>query len=102
MSPLLLNVMNALVPVPPVPEYTECPCFCQPPMRPKARGLVQHGGSPGWLEESDPAGVIKYVMEGRTACLFRTTRLALTGAAQLRDHGISSCCYKINVHNHTS
>ncbi len=25
-------------------------------MRPKARGLVQHGGPPGWLEESDPAG----------------------------------------------
>ncbi len=24
-------------------------------MRPKARGLVQHGGPPGWLEESDPA-----------------------------------------------
>ncbi len=24
-------------------------------MRPKARGLVQHGGPSGWLEESDPA-----------------------------------------------
>jgi hypothetical protein len=25
-------------------------------MRPKARGLTQHGGPPGWLEESDPEG----------------------------------------------
>ncbi len=43
-------------------------------MRPKARGLVQHGGPPGWLEESDPAGVILYVMDGlyRMPSLFRT------------------------------
>ncbi len=33
-------------------------------MRPKARGLAQHGGPPGWLEESDPAGVILYLMDG--------------------------------------
>ncbi len=33
-------------------------------MRPKARGLVHHGGPPGWLE-SDPAGVILYVMDGQ-------------------------------------
>jgi hypothetical protein len=32
------------------------------PMRPKARRLAQHGGPPGWLEESDP-GVILYVMD---------------------------------------
>jgi hypothetical protein len=25
-------------------------------MRPKARGLAQQGGPPGWLEKSDPAG----------------------------------------------
>ena len=31
-------------------------------MRPKARGLAQHGGPPGWLEESDSAGVILYVI----------------------------------------
>jgi hypothetical protein len=24
------------------------------PMRPKARALAQHGGPPGWLEESNP------------------------------------------------
>jgi hypothetical protein len=29
-------------------------------MRPKARGMAQHGGP----EESDPAGVILYVMDG--------------------------------------
>jgi hypothetical protein len=34
------------------------------PMRAKARGMVPHGGPPGWLEESDPAGVILYVMDG--------------------------------------
>jgi hypothetical protein len=33
------------------------------PMRPKARGLAQHGGPPGWLKESDPVGVILYVMD---------------------------------------
>jgi hypothetical protein len=33
-------------------------------MRTKAIGLVQHGGPPGWLEESYPAGVIFYVMDG--------------------------------------
>jgi hypothetical protein len=29
-----------------------------------ARGLAQHGGPPGWLEESDPAGCHLYVMDG--------------------------------------
>ncbi len=33
-------------------------------MRPKARVLAQNGGPPGGLEESDPAGVILYVMDG--------------------------------------
>ncbi len=33
-------------------------------MRPKARGLAQHSGPPGWLEESDPAGVLLYMMNG--------------------------------------
>jgi hypothetical protein len=32
-------------------------------MGPKARGLVQHDGPPGWLE-SDPAGVVLYMMDG--------------------------------------
>ncbi len=31
-------------------------------LRPKARGLAQHGGPPGWLEESDLAGVILYAV----------------------------------------
>jgi hypothetical protein len=26
------------------------------PMKPKVREMTQHGGPPGWLEESDPAG----------------------------------------------
>ncbi len=32
-------------------------------MRPKARGLARHGSPPGYLEESDPAGVILYMMD---------------------------------------
>jgi hypothetical protein len=39
---------------------------------------------------------------GRTACLFRTVPIAMTGAAQLRADAFSSCCYIINVHNHPS
>ncbi len=39
---------------------------------------------------------------GRTACLFRTVPVALTWAAQLQANRISSCCYKVNVHNHWS
>jgi hypothetical protein len=38
----------------------------------------------------------------RTACLFRTVPVALTGAARLRADGISICCYIVNVHNHPS
>jgi hypothetical protein len=33
-------------------------------MRLKARGLAQLDGLPGWLEESDLAGVILNVMDG--------------------------------------
>ncbi len=36
---------------------------------------------------------------GRTACLFRTVPVTLTGAANPRADGISSCCYLVNVHN---
>jgi hypothetical protein len=32
-------------------------------MRPKDRGLAHHGGPLGWLEESDPVGVVLYVMD---------------------------------------
>ncbi len=32
-------------------------------MRLKARGLAQNGGPPGWMEESDPTGVILYMMD---------------------------------------
>ncbi len=33
-------------------------------LKPKARGLAQHGGPPDLLEESDPTGVILNVMDG--------------------------------------
>jgi hypothetical protein len=71
-------------------------------MRPKIRGLAQHGGPPGWLERSDLAGGILFVIDGRIGCLFHTVPVALTGAAQLRADGISSCCYIVNVFNHPS
>ena len=74
-------------------------------MRPKARGLAQHGGPPGWLEESDPADVILYVIDEpyRLPLQYRTVPVALTGAAQLRAEGISSCSYILNdTHNHPS
>jgi hypothetical protein len=65
-------------------------------MRPKDTGLAQHGGPPGWQEESDPAGVIVLVMDGPYRLPFPYhTFSALTGAAQLRSDGISSCCYTL-------
>jgi hypothetical protein len=48
----------------------------------EATGLAQQSILPGWLEESDLAGVILHVMGRRTACLLRTVPVALTGAAQ--------------------
>jgi hypothetical protein len=56
-------------------------------MRPKARGLAQHGGTPGWLEESDPAGVILYVTDGPYSLSFSYRTGCLTGAAKLRAEG---------------
>ncbi len=47
-------------------------------MRPKARGLAQQGGPPGWLEESDPAGVILYAMD--RSYHLPTVPVALRGA----------------------
>jgi hypothetical protein len=70
-------------------------------MRPKARKLARQGSPPGWLEESDPGGVIWYVRDGRAVPPIRFpygTAVALTGTALLRDDGISSCCYTLNVH----
>jgi hypothetical protein len=39
--------------------------------------MAQHGGPSGWLEESDPAGVILYVMDGpyRLPFLYPTMQL---------------------------
>jgi hypothetical protein len=33
-------------------------------MSSKVRGLAKNGGLPGWLGESDPTGVILYMMDG--------------------------------------
>jgi hypothetical protein len=70
------------------------PCDCMHnPMRPKARGLAQNAGPPGWLEKSDPAGR-DFISDGRsispaltdhTACLglglLNYERLAIPAAA---------------------
>jgi hypothetical protein len=64
-------------------------------------GWPNMAASLGWLEESDPSGVILYVMDGPCpACLFRSLLIALTGAAQMRADEISNCCYIVNVSNH--
>ncbi len=48
-------------------------------MRQKARRLAQTDGPPGFLEESDPAEVFIYVMDGQyTACHFRAVPVALS------------------------
>jgi hypothetical protein len=52
------------------------------PMRPKARGLAQHGGPPGLLEESDQAGCI-FVRDA--ACPDGQHRLPRSGADLLLD-----------------
>jgi hypothetical protein len=57
-------------------------------MRPKARGLAQHGGPlcfAAWLEERSPAGLILYVMDGP----YRLPFAHRTGAAQLQAEGTS-------------
>jgi hypothetical protein len=71
------------------------------PMRPKARGLAQHGGRlAGWRRVTRQ---VRFVRDGRrSACLFRTVSIALTRASQLRAEGISSFCYIVNVHNYPS
>jgi hypothetical protein len=48
-------------------------------MRPKARGLAQHGGPPGWLEECDPAGC-DLVRDGRSMPPALTDHLPRSGA----------------------
>jgi hypothetical protein len=60
----------------------------------KARGQAQHGGPPGWLEESNTAGVFFYMMDEP----YRTAPVALTRAVQMR----AQLLLYNNVHNHTS
>jgi hypothetical protein len=58
-------------------------------MRPKARGLAQHGGPAGWLEESEPAGCdgrsMPPTLTDRTTCpgleLLSCEHLAIPAAA---------------------
>ncbi len=62
-------------------------------MRPKTTELVQHGGLAGWLEESDPAGVILCDGQAILPAFFHTVPYGLTGAAKLKSEGISCCCH---------
>ncbi len=69
-------------------------------MRPKAIGLAQHGGSLGWLEESNQEGVILHVMDGpycppflyRTGCPGRKLP-----SWELMEFP-AAACYIVNVH----
>jgi hypothetical protein len=71
-------------------------------MRPKARGLGQHSGPPGWLEESDQADVILNVMDGpyrlsfsyRTGCSGRSCPAAVMSIRHSTPRGH----YKSKVH----
>jgi hypothetical protein len=73
-------------------------------MRPKARGLAQQGSPPLVAKWEWPSRCV-FVCDrtGRTACLFHTLPVALTGAAQLRADGTfqlllySSKCTKPSV-----
>ncbi len=69
------HILFSVVFTPPLPATTAA--FGSYPMKPKARELTQHGGPPGWLEESDPMqqGVILYVMDGPCRLPCRTTPL---------------------------
>jgi hypothetical protein len=62
-------------------------------MRPKARGLALHGSPPGYLEESNLAGVILYMMDGpnEMPAFPFPYWLPWTELAYLRADGISSC-----------
>jgi hypothetical protein len=70
------------------------PHFLFPPLRPKARGLVQHGGPPDWLEESDPEAGCDFIREWtvHAACPYRTvcpfSLVCPVSAVQLRADGI--------------
>ncbi len=60
------------IPPPPPPMRGPISCLLRlVTMRPKARGLVQYGGLPGWLEESDPAGC-DFLRDGRSMPLALT------------------------------
>ncbi len=73
------------------------------PMRPKAiEGWPNMAARlAGWRRVAQQMWFCMW-WTGRTAYLFRTVLVALTGAAKLRAQGISSCCYIVNVHNHPS
>jgi hypothetical protein len=63
-------------------------------MRLKARGLAQHGGPHGWLEEGNPAGVILYVMGGAVPLSFFKVPVTLIGAAQ-KMYTFTNICHKL-------
>ncbi len=73
-------------------------------MRPKARRLAQHGRPPGWLEESDPTGMILYAIVGpcrlpgvlyRLPCLPNIGLLANPAA----EKAAAAAGILVNVHN---
>ncbi len=81
-----LLVHNSFGNWPPRPEILK--------MRPKTRGLAQHGCPPGRLEESDPGGC-DFVRDGQSM----PPTQPRSGAAQLRASGNSAAVVLlINVH----
>jgi hypothetical protein len=60
------------------------------PMRPKASGLVQPGGPPGWLEESDPIGS-DIVRDGRSMPPALTEHTICPGLGLILGWAITKC-----------
>ncbi len=74
-----------------LPAFSSCSVGLA--MRSKARGLAEHDGPPGWLEESDPAGC-DFVRDGRSmppSLTDHTACLGLGADLLLNVHKTTSC-----------
>ncbi len=60
------------------------------PRRPKARGLAQHGGPPGWLEECDP-GRCDFLCDGRSMPLALTYHTRLPQTSTVMNYVSKAC-----------
>ncbi len=78
----ILFSISSFIAIPPHPHSRPLPLYFFS-MRPKARGLAQHGGPPAWLGESDPAGW-DFVHDGRPCRLPWQTTLFVQYRSRIR------------------